>query len=248
MKRLCILLLAVFLSFPTVLAQEQRDYFPLEVGNWWEYNWGQWNEALEDGPEEWVLLRTEVGTTAQFADRKYLQLYHHFGWGVGDTLWVRAEGQKVWSWIPEDGKESLWLNFGQTGLGYPHLISKEVLGTIHPSDIAPWKWKIRVFESDSIFVERGWGGDFLQRVFPEKPGWIDHSMAFEFWMVPGILEFPFWSEYYVPDVGPVLMYYVWGWELTGLVILQRAYIGGEFIDVPTSVKSSSWGKIKALFQ
>ena len=104
-----------------------------------------------------------------------------------------------------------------------------------------------MFESDSIFVQRGWGRHRLQHVFLGQPGWIDYSSAFEFWMVPGIAEFPVWSEYYVPDIGPVLMDYVCGWERKGIVILQRAYVDGELIDVWTSVQSHSWGSIKLYF-
>ena len=229
---------------------EELDYFPLQVGNWWEYRWEHWNPYTPERPPEWALLRTEVGPTAQFAGREYLRLCDHFGFGVGDTLWVRAEGDQVWSWASELGEEFLWLDFGEQPEPRRFWsINARALGRVHTRDTTPWKWKVdmeRRMGVDTVVVDESWVRGYrssLEYWFPGQPGWIDHARGLEF-SIREFTESPWWAEIYVDGIGPVWADHVWGWENKGQVILERAYVNGKRIDISTSVQPHDWGRIK----
>ncbi|MBI1897985.1 MAG: hypothetical protein HYS04_15855 [Acidobacteria bacterium] len=86
------------------LADAQSAHFPLQPGNVWTYRLaGRWFDRMQT-----IELRiVEVVREDTFGGRQYF-LVHFFG----RDAWLRASGEKILAYQPQEQSERTWIDFG----------------------------------------------------------------------------------------------------------------------------------------
>jgi hypothetical protein len=207
-------------------AQEEADYFPLEVGNWWEYVASADSESC----------RVTVTDTEQHNGRTYWRLVSTpYSWWPDKMLYRKEDSKVYWKGYKHDGstsEEFLCLDF---------------------SAREPDTWWVDTPDGPVQVPESvAWGSDppgvpFLQLVAVDETatvpaGTFSRCVTFLSWGGDPILE-PGSQRTLAPHVGIVRMIpSVWPW---GPVLeLVGARIGGKVIG--TGIRGSTWGRVRTL--
>ena len=211
--------LSIALSDVGVATTAEEDFFPLQVGNTWNY-WGR----LSGKPTEGTILTTSIIGTRSLDDNTYFMLVGHFSRAVSirdDTVLVRRSGNQVMLCFGEFDK--LWLDFSaETGQSW------KLPMRFHPFDLDLEDALISLESTtDSLTV--------LGR---------NLGKALTFHFLPPFTDGD-WTETYVAGIGPVRTE---GMAADGpyLVSLVEAQIGGRKLDFPSTLGKDSWGYIKSL--
>ena len=211
-----IILLAVGVA---VVAGE--DFFPLQVGNTWNYR--AW---LRGKPPEGIVLTTSIIGTKSLHDNTYFMLVGHFSRAVSirnDTLLVRKSGNQVMLRFGEFDK--LWLDF-----------SAEIGQS--------WKLPLRFWTSDLDFEDALISLESSTDSLTVPGRSFGKGLTFHF--MPPFIDGD-WTETYVAGIGPVKTE---GVAADGpyLISLVEAEIGGQRLDFTSVLGKASWGHIKSLYR
>ncbi|MFH1008403.1 MAG: hypothetical protein V1800_13025 [Candidatus Latescibacterota bacterium] len=200
------------------------DYFPLQIGNWWEYDVRNQRRALGT-------FKASVVDTTSMNGRTYFLLtgYRWFGqvfmpgYIPADTLLVRKEGAKVF-FRNFDGQDILFYNFaaGEDDIWYI------------PADWAPESaWPVRF----SVYVN--WDSELSQRLTPSE-GHVFIGFGGE-----GLTN---WVEEFARGIGPVCSFFWAAEDGPRVITLRRAFINNQELSFgTTAVGQCSWGRIKWQF-
>ena len=205
-------------------AGNDADYFPLQIGNWWEYDVR--NQRRARGT-----FKASVIDTTSMNERTYFLLTGYRSLGTvflagdipADTLLVRKEGAKVF-FRNFDGQDILFYNFaaGEDDIWYI------------PRDWAPGAvWPARF----SVYVN--WDPELSQRLTPSE------GHVFIGFGADGAAN---WVEEFARGIGPVGSIFWAAEDGPRVITLRRALINNQERSFGTTVVGQrSWGRIKWQF-
>lgn len=229
MRFVSMLAMGVMSLVSPVWAAAEPDYFPLQVGNWWEYE--QFVELAPQG----VLRRTVVIGSKTVQGNEYSILVRHFG-AAKDTLLVRSYEQQVLVHTTEseygDG-EFPWLDFSR-----PEGTHWDAWLPLFPGQIELTVSIDRYRSGHSYILDQ-----LVSRALGQQA--LSDNFLVGFASLSGA-EIS-WEEIYVNGVGPVVMLAynaITGFDLS--LVLRRAYVKGESLDL-TGVEQQTWGQTKYRF-
>lgn len=222
MRIFCVLLLAALSSFSAVQAQEQRDYFPLQVGNTWTYE----RKVLTWSGERYVYVLDYVSLIITHTEELEGNTYYVFSDG---RAYRKSPDGHVLEY--QDGKEFLLYDLSPgedpPELGYELPASYRGVGIMMTIQGGGFIWRSIISDLDSVIVPVGKFGGYL----------FSYSSVNERDFVICL----------APSLG--IVYYrvhdVLGGQDVILLSLVNATVNGKQYGIST-VNPSSWGKIKSL--
>ncbi len=234
-----IVLGTLLVGFMGASQAEERDFFPLDVGNRWVFQ--QFDLRYQDTLQVADIVSIEVIDQIQLNELPYFVLRQDWNVFLPDTLFVRKEGARVFWYIDEpdsvaldfqgsrilDRNKTAWLayDFEASPGTFWDLPLREQWGA--RSDLIIWR----------VFINARWEGDIGLQVEPSQKFFRFSSLGF-------VAE---WDEVFEVGVGPVFITnFTTETEIGDFGRLKEAQIGNRTIirDLSTPVEQTRWGQIK----
>ncbi len=218
------LLIALF-PYSAIHAEEQSDYFPLQVGNLWIFEKYDLNDTTYS--TSMGTFSIQVTDTTSIADTTYFVVTQDWYDMIPDTVYARKEGQKVF-WRLK-GKDYLIYDFAA-----PQGSSWELPLPYFERFSNP-PGRVRANELREEGFDQGIGTDPNRRYFGFEPPWAEGA----------------WYEVYLADVGPVFIkWYPTETEVWDIGKLKEAHVGGKVIpgDAVTPISRTTFGQLKTIFK
>jgi len=223
--------LLLLLTGTTVALAEQPDYFPMQVGNWWEYD-------VRNQRRDLGTFKVSVVDTTSLNGRSYFLLTGYRWLGTvflpgnisADTLFVRKEGAKVF-FRYFDGQDILFYDFGAREDERWHIPAGWTA-----EDASRCSWC-------GFFVSVNWDPELDRKLTPPR-GHLFFGFGHDETLGPDMD----WVEEFALGIGPVGSIFWSAEDGPRVVTVRRAFINNQELDFDiTVIEQRSWGQIKLQF-